>query len=100
MTITIYETDSLEIAVNITNSGDGSALDLTGSTLEASAQYLQNTVAGAVAVVAAVSGDIKVTFADGGFADNPGKYVMQVRVTKAGEVQTVVEEIIKVKPSV
>jgi hypothetical protein len=94
-----FETDTVSIKVTIAREDTGAAFDLTDATFEAAAsQRGKAAIAGDVTVVDAEDGIVLVTWPAGTF--NPATYSWQLRVTKSGEVQTVVSDQIAVEPSI
>lgn len=76
----------------------GAAFDLTGASVEVLAKkHGMETVALSASITDAPGGIITVTVTSDQL-DN-GVYTLQVRVTKAGQIQTVTEALIAVKLS-
>jgi hypothetical protein len=99
MTVQTFETDSVIITVPITREDTGAALQLTNATLEAVAQRRGGSaIAATVTVTDAQGGICQVSFAPETFQAT--SYDWQLRVTIAGEVQTVVADTIIARRSI
>lgn len=99
MTVQTFETDSVVITVPITREDTGAAVNLSGATLEAVAQRRgSDPIAATVTVTDAAGGVCQVSFSPDTFDVAP--YDWQLRLTIAGEVQTVVSDTINAKRSI
>lgn len=97
MNIESFERDTLRIEVTVTDSG--AAYDLTDATIVFLMQRPRGTaVSGTVTVTDAAGGVFEAVYAAGTFA--PGNYAYQARVTKAGDVDTVVHGNVLIKDSI
>lgn len=87
----IYEDDSFDILVTVTDEDTGNPLDLTGATVEAIAgRDPTQTTTGAVEIPdPRTDGNIAVSFDAGAFQGMTGQNSCHVRVIKDGETQTV-----------
>ena len=97
MLINTFDTDSVRIELTVIDQDTNAALDLTGATIVAKAVNVANPgvdIDGAVTVLDAANGVVRVDWAAGTFAVSSYKY--QVRVTIGAEVQTVVSNTIAV----
>lgn len=100
LAIQTWDADTPDIRVPVTNETTGAAEPLTGATVEAWAKR-RGTSAAVVELSASITdaagGIITVSIGAGDLDE--GVYALQVRVTKSGEVQTVLDAIVTVKPS-
>lgn len=99
MTTITFPTDTLIISVPITREDDGLPLNLSAATVEAVAQRRGSTAIDATASVTdAAGGVVQVSWDPETFS--PAVYDWQLRVTIAGEVQTVVSDTILAQRSI
>jgi anthranilate/para-aminobenzoate synthase component I len=96
--IATFETDSVSILVTVTDESTGSALNLTGGSVEAVAKSRTTTIEATASIVSAEAGTIRVSFSPDTF--DQGVWQIQVRVTLGDEVQTVVSRTITVSGSI
>jgi hypothetical protein len=87
----IYDLDNQKILVTITDEeNDPAAKDITGATLAAYARAGTDApIVGTASISNAAGGEVLISFAAGAFADKPGLYDVQLRVTIGSDVQTV-----------
>ena len=99
MTVQTFEADSVIITVPITREDTGAAVNLSGATLEAVAQRRgASPIAATVTVTNEAGGICQVSFASETF--DVATYDWQLRLTVAGEVQTVVSDTINARRSI
>lgn len=99
MTIQTYDMDTPNIRVPVTIEPGGGAFDLSGAAVEAWAKRHGGGVVSLDATVTDAGGGI-ITVSVGANDLDRGTYTMQVRVTKAMEVQTVLEACLNVQCSI
>ncbi len=86
---TIHETNSLDVAVTVTRSGDLSPLDLSSATLTAKAKCKGGEVEGTAAMEDALAGAALASFPPGSFDGFPGAWEVQLEAAIGADVQTV-----------
>ena len=93
MTATIHETDSFSLNVAVIRQPGNTAYNLTGAALEAYAESGEGEIiAGVCETQSAATGALRVSFPPDTFKE--GAYILQVRVEKDGEVQTVLTDYV------
>lgn len=94
-----FETDSLSVRVPVTVDPGGAPLDLSGATVEASAERNGIAAIAATCIIEhAAGGIVRVQFPPETFAREV--YVLHLRVRIGADVQTVLSETIRVRKSV